>query len=195
MADRIGMLGGSFNPIHNAHLRIGEEVREYFQLKTLFFIPAFRPPHKHWNPEVTDDHRLAMVRLAIEDHTGFACESIEIQRGGVSYTIDTIQYLEKCYQPDEPIFLVLGGDLLGDLTSWRSWEELVKGTNIVALNREDQRVQIHKERFPFIKTVPNSIRLDITSTMIRNKRKQTESIRYLVPEKVFHYIHEHGLYS
>jgi nicotinate-nucleotide adenylyltransferase len=212
---RIGILGGTFNPVHIAHLRIAEEVRERFDLARVLFIPAATPPHKPLAGELPFSLRKQMVRLAIAGNPFFAVSDIEGKREGKSYSIDTIHALRAEY-PDDELFFVIGSDSFLDIGTWRSYGAIFALCNIVVVERpaavvislcsslpldvlhdfcyyEAEKRLAHRSGHSvyYIKGVP----LDISSSAIRRLVQLGQSISYLVPEEVEHFIKEHRLYS
>lgn len=191
---KVGVLGGTFNPIHSGHLLIAEHVRDHFNLDRIYFIPTNSPPHKSLKKEVTDEQRLEMIQLACEDNPSFYVSDIEIRRGGLSYTIDTIEELYKLHDIDGKIYFIIGGDLLKDLTTWKDFHTLKNKINIVTVDREKELTEDYLNQFPFLVSV-DSTPFYVSSTDIRYRIKSGKSIKYLVPNKVEQYIHNHHLYK
>ncbi len=212
---RIGIIGGTFNPIHLAHLRIAEEVRESFALDRVLFIPAASPPHKPVAGDLSFHHRYRMVELAVHDNPRFAVSDLEGKRRGKSYSIDTIEVLRSEY-PDDELFFVIGSDSFLEIGLWRRYAAIFAACNIVTVERPGSAVADLKEVLPvdiaaefcyydaekrlahrsgysvyYLAGVP----LDISSSAIRKLAHLGRSIRYLVPETVEHYIKEHRLYT
>ncbi|RUM88855.1 MAG: nicotinate-nucleotide adenylyltransferase [Thermodesulfatator sp.] len=195
---KIGLLGGTFDPIHLAHLRVAEEVREALGLAEVWFIPAGVPPHKRSEPHLSFEERFHLVKLALEDHPAFRALDLEGRRPGPSYTVDTLEELHSLY-PEEEFFFILGGDAFQEIQTWRAWRRIPELARLVVVSRGDFSLEkaqaLAQELFPthrlyFVKVT----RLDISSTEIRCRRKAGLSIRYLVPEAVFHHIEKAGLY-
>ncbi len=124
MSSRIGILGGTFNPIHYGHLAAAEEVRDRLKLDRILFIPSAIPPHKHEEDVPAAEHRMEMVRLALEGNSCFEPSDLEIRRGGRSYTIDTIETLIQSY-PDAALFFITGLDSFLEIQTWNRWDRLV----------------------------------------------------------------------
>lgn len=137
MKKAIGLLGGTFDPIHEAHLRIAEHVLTTFELEYVTFIPCYQPPHREQTIASAAD-RLAMVKLAVQDNQKFRVNDIEIKRQGVSYMIDTLMALRKEI-PDQPFCLILGADAFAKFNTWHQWEKILELTNLIILNRDDQQ--------------------------------------------------------
>ncbi len=195
--NRLGLFGGTFNPIHIGHLRLAEDVREEFNLDRIIFIPTNIPPHKDTGSKASASERLKMVEIAITENSNFSCDDIEIKRGGLSYTVETVDYIYNKYEFSEKPFFILGSDLIGDIHLWKNIEELSSKVDFIVLVRE------HYPMFSRKKNGLNSIHLDfyrrrvmdITSSEIRKRLERGKSIRYLVTDKVFDYIRERRLYT
>lgn len=187
---KIGILGGTFNPIHIGHLILAEEVREKVGLDKIIFVPTYLPPHKEDFGIAKAKDRLTMVKLATEGNPYFFVSDKEIQRDGRSYTIDTIREFKKEYPQDE-LFFLIGSDLLKYLEDWKDLQEVARLVTFIAATRPGYPL----EEIPsYIKTV--AIRaVDISGFQIRECIKQSRSFRYLVPEAVYKYITGHKLYE
>jgi len=193
------VLGGTFDPIHIAHLAIAEEARTQLGLDKVVFVPAGLPPHKmdvHVSPA---EHRLAMVELAIAGNPHFEVSRVDIDRFGPCYTVDTIALLRKEWGPDVEIYFIMGSDSLADILTWHKPDRLIRLCRIVAVGRPGYRVDMDElerclpgasQRILFI----NSPQLDVSSSEIQRRVRAGESIKYQVPEAVERYIYEHGLY-
>lgn len=183
---RIGILGGTFDPIHHGHLILARDAREELGLQRVIFIPNHLSPHKLGRFAVSSELRAAMVRLAIEEEEGFEMDDVEILRGGTSYTIDTVLHLRTIH-PAADLFYLIGEDNLPDLHTWRRVDELQLLVQLVVLARGPDG-PVH----PFITL--HQRRIDISSTDIRQRIAKGDSIRYLVPDKVRDLIEKHQLY-
>jgi nicotinate-nucleotide adenylyltransferase len=187
---KIGILGGTFNPIHTGHLILAEEAREKLGLDKVVFVPAFLPPHKD-NGDITSAvDRLKMVKLAIKDNRYFSVSSTEIKRAGRSYTIDTIREFKERY-PNDELYFVIGSDLLKYLEEWKDLNQILEMVRFIVATRPGYPL----EKIPsYIKTM--AIRaVDISAFEIREAIKENKSFRYLVPEGVCKYITKKGLYK
>ena len=131
---RLGLLGGTFNPIHIGHLRGAEEAREAFNLERICFIPAALPPHKDDRIEVSPTQRLEIVKLAVENNTAFSVCDLELSRGGKSYTVETLHQFRRQYR-DAELFFILGMDSFLEVTTWKRYEDLFSLCNFVVLRR------------------------------------------------------------
>lgn len=186
---KIGILGGTFNPPHIAHLLIAEQVGSQLGLDKVLFIPDFIPPHVDEKKTIPAEHRVEMVRLAIQDNPLFDLDLIEINRGGSSYSYDTVKELKQLH-PENDYYFIIGGDMADYLPTWYRIDELVKMVQFVGVDRPKYQRQ---EQYPIIWVdVP---KMDISSTKIRKNVKNGCSIRYQVPESVEKYIKEHRLYE
>ncbi|OHB30400.1 MAG: nicotinate (nicotinamide) nucleotide adenylyltransferase [Desulfuromonadaceae bacterium GWC2_58_13] len=211
---KIGILGGTFNPIHLAHLRIAEEVREACALDQIVFIPAAVPPHKTLGEDIPFAHRLAMVEAAIAENPYFAVSDIESRRTGKSYSVHTLEALHR-ERPDDELFFIIGMDSFRDLQSWKEYRRLFELCNIVVAARPGVVVDDPKRLLPVAimkefcyNCASKSLRhhsgtslifveetfLDISSTHIRQLISEERSTRYLMPPAVYSYIESHGLY-
>jgi nicotinate-nucleotide adenylyltransferase len=196
---RIGVIGGTFDPIHTGHLIVAEEVRARFDLSQVVFVPAGRPPHK-LDREITDpEHRFEMVRLAIADNEGFAVSRVDLDRGGPCYTVDTVGLLQDTWGTDVRIYFLIGADSLADLPTWYQPQRLLRLCQVVAVTRPGYPVDLPalEQQLPgaaaLIQTLDTPT-LNISSTEIRRRVRGGGSIRYLVPAVVEQYIGEHRLY-
>lgn len=187
---KVGILGGTFNPIHIGHLILAEEAREKLGLEKLIFVPAYLPPHKDSTDIAPAKDRLAMVGLAINKNKAFSVSGAEITRKGRSYTIDTIKAFKEHYPQDE-LYFIIGSDLLEYLDAWKDLGDIIKLVKFVAATRPGYPL----ERIPqYISTL--AIRaIDVSGFEIRARVKEGRSFRYLVPDAVHEYIKKHKLYT
>jgi nicotinate-nucleotide adenylyltransferase len=212
---RVGLFGGSFNPIHLGHLRAAEEDREALKLDLVYFIPAAAPPHKPNVGLAPAEHRLQMVRLATKGNRHFMVSDSEIRRGGQSYTIDTVRYFLATMRGQADIHLIMGADQFTGLATWKEGGELVKLCDVAVharqaeageapapislaaidhfgyIREEDHYVHQSGHTLSFVATTF----LPISATLVRQTIAARESIRYLVSDDVADYIQRHGLYS
>jgi nicotinate-nucleotide adenylyltransferase len=200
---RIGVLGGSFDPVHIGHLIIAQDAIERLELAELIFVPAAIPPHKQHLQQVDAEHRLNMLRLATESDIRLSVADLEIQRGGVSYTLETLAELQRMHR-EAQLCLIIGSDTLVELHTWWKADEIIERCEVCTLIRpgDDQVDQIAaqlqfedavKERL--MANLVEAHPIDISSTEIRMRIAEGLSIRYLVPSEVEMYICEHGLYQ
>jgi nicotinate-nucleotide adenylyltransferase len=210
---RVGLFGGTFNPIHLGHLRGAEEIRETFDLEKVIFIPAAIPPHKGMGGMMDASHRLEMVRLAVSTNPYFSVSDIELERSGKSYSIDTIRHFRKIHQG--PLFFVLGRDAFLEIETWKEFKTLFSLCHFIVMARPGSQEKGHGSALPggltpYFKYHPaaeawvhasgNNLSLkeitflDISSTKVRLLMERGESIRYLIPPEVETYIQKKGLY-
>jgi nicotinate-nucleotide adenylyltransferase len=186
---KIGILGGTFNPIHIGHLILAEEAREKLRLDRIIFVPAYLPPHKDGSGIAAARDRLAMVKSAIKGNKYFCVSDIEIKRDGRSYTIDTIKGFKLKFPADE-LYFIIGSDLLKYLEDWKDLREIIKLVKFVAATRPGYPL----EKIPsYISTIPIRA-VDISGFEIRQAISKDKSFRYLVPEVVYEYILKNKLY-
>jgi nicotinate-nucleotide adenylyltransferase len=183
---RIGIYGGTFNPVHHGHLILARQALQEFKLDRLVFVPAAESPFKIQNHSAPAGDRLAMLRLAIAGEDGFSVDPLEIERGGISYSIDTVKMFRN-RDPGAELFFLVGEDNADRLTEWHRFEELKKLVYFVVLSRSEE---FQSPEYPVVQR-----RIEISSTEIRNRVANQESITYLVPESVKHYIEQHQLYQ
>lgn len=202
-AKRIGVIGGSFDPVHVGHLIIAQDAIERLNLSEVIFIPASIPPHKQHVQQMDSEHRMNMLRLATEGDRRFFVSDIEVQRGGISYTVDTIHELATLH-PDSELVLIVGSDTLVDLHNWHQPDDLFSLCEVATFLRpgEDSFGQIaEKVQFPadqkkkLLDSVIEAHRIEVSSTEIRRRIMSGQGIRYLVPPEVEVYIFEHDLYG
>ena len=190
----LGIYGGTFNPPHLAHLIIAETVRDQFGLDRMLWVPAGQPPHKDVRDLAEVRHRLAMTERAVEGNAGFAVSEVEIERGGPSYTVDTLGALQEAY-PGARLHLLLGGDSLAHFASWRRPDVILERASLIVYDRpgaDASDVPGHVAEQVRFAEAPLLL---ISGTEVRARRRRGASIRYLVPEPVRVYIQKHGLYE
>ena len=219
MTQRIGILGGTFNPVHLGHLAAADEVRDRLKLDKVLFVPSFLPPHKSEEDMPSAVQRQEMVRLAIKGNPHFTVSDVEIRRGGRSYTVDTIEALHKVH-PGAELYFITGLDSFLEIGTWKEWERLMELCSFVVLSREGCRFRdISKLAFlnapehelaaldgrekeeAVFRTGNMRVHLeripfyDISSTDIRARLRAGRSIKYHLPDAVEHYIIENKLYA
>ncbi|MDO3409086.1 nicotinate-nucleotide adenylyltransferase [Saccharibacillus sp. CPCC 101409] len=192
---KIGIMGGTFDPIHTGHLLAAETVREALGLDEVWFMPAHVPPHKA-EAGFSGEERLRMVELAIGSQSAFRTLDIELRRGGVSYTVDTMSELTGKY-PDARFHFIIGTDMVNYLPRWNRIGELASLTRFAAVGRGGY--ELHAE--DLAPEVKNKIdycdmpQLEISSTDIRRRLREGRTIRYLVPDKVHDYLQRSGTHA
>jgi nicotinate-nucleotide adenylyltransferase len=216
---RLGILGGTFNPIHLGHLAAAEEVCDRLRLDSVLFIPAFHSPHKQEGDMPPPAERLELVRLAVAGNPRFAVSTIEMERGGRSYTIDTIDAL-RARHPGADLYFITGLDSFLDISTWKDWQRLLASCSFVVLSREGYRFS-DLAKLPFLSGAEREFQeldgrirtqqvvrsgaislylenipfYEISSTDIRRRIRQGRSIKYHLPEAVERYIIEKKLYG
>lgn len=198
---KIGICGGTFNPIHCGHLAIAHEVRINFNLEKIIFIPTGKPPHKDLEVVADSFHRLRMVSLAVEEYAFFEVSDIEVLREGYTYTIDTLTELKGFYGNGVRIFYIIGFDVLMSLETWKSLHHVAKMCEFIAvirtgINDDDisNKIAYLREKFEVVVHLTNIQAVEISSTEIRQKLKDGISIKNIVPEIVEEYIKENNIY-
>lgn len=215
--ERIGLLGGTFNPIHLGHLRAAEEVEEKFSLDTVLFVPSYIPPHKLTTEMAAPEDRLAMVKLAVRGRPRFAASSVEIEARQTSYSIITLDKVKRTY-PDARLFFIVGVDAFLEIETWKSYRDVLEQCRFIVVSRPGHRLGQAK------KVLPGEYRdkilhargpgrvdqrsilkhriflvgiraLDISSTEIRSRIRRGQPIKGLVPEAVEEYINNNKLYQ
>jgi nicotinate-nucleotide adenylyltransferase len=196
--ERIGIFGGTFNPVHTAHLIMAESVKEQIKLSKVLFVPSLNPPHKDADKLTDPQKRLEMVRLAIEGNDSFEASSIEIESavGSISFTVDTLIALRKIYREEQvKLYLIIGLDQLIELHTWKDPGKLFMLSEVIVINRPGYTVgQIQNDYTGQVMYVPVPS-IDISSTEIRHMVREGKSIRYMVPSNVEKYIKENNLYK
>jgi len=200
---RVGIFGGTFDPVHYGHLLLAETCREQCRLDHVLFLPASIPPHKQQWRLTPADRRVEMLRLAVIGHEAFSVSELEIRRGGVTYTVDTLTALRE-QQPQDELFFLMGADSLRDLPTWREAARICSLAVPVVVRRRDtpepdfgvlaglvpaerlQEIRRHQVQMPLV---------DFSSTAIRRAVAAGHSIRYQTPRAVEMYIRTQGLYS
>ncbi|MGH7813714.1 MAG: nicotinate-nucleotide adenylyltransferase [Candidatus Binataceae bacterium] len=210
---RVGLFGGSFNPIHFGHLRAAEEDREALGLDLVYFIPAASPPHKIEGELAPAEHRLRMTELATKGNRHFMLSDVEIRRTGRSYTIETVRHFLATLRKPSAVYLLMGADQFAEFDTWRDAEEIARLCNIAVHRRSAARAGAAHgsiaaiRRFGYTEADKNYVHpggttltfvettfFPISSTQIRAKIQRGESIDYLLPSDVADYVQRHALY-
>ncbi|MBF0455291.1 MAG: nicotinate-nucleotide adenylyltransferase [Magnetococcales bacterium] len=215
-SEKIGILGGAFNPPHFGHLRSAREALELLKLDRIIFTPSGEHPLKKSATLASATHRLAMTRQAIASEPLFEVSDLEVKQSGVSYTVDTLEKLAACHKNQE-LFFIVGGDILGELHRWKDWSHILTNAHLVMMIRPGFPVDLSSTVDPvarFLNSVqinnPEALNrqtaggyrfaqlpvtpLDISSTQIRELAKQRRSLRFLTPDGVMEYINHNQLY-
>lgn len=211
---KLGLLGGTFNPIHLAHLRIAEEARGAAGLDQVLFIPAADPPHKPLAGDVAFELRAAMVLQAIADNPSFGFTDLEARRGGKSYTVDTLTSL-RIERPDDELYFIIGSDSFLELGLWHRYADIFCLSSLIVVERPEKMITDPLQQLPvavhdqFVQESGNLLRhnsgtsirfvtgtrLDISSSQLRERVARQQSIRYLVPPAIEAFITQKGLYQ
>jgi len=191
--ERLGILGGTFDPIHLGHLILAEQMKEGLDLKKVIFVPSANPPHKKNSLLSSAKDRLMMAKIAIKDNPDFILSDLELKREGESYTIDTLNEFKKLY-PSSEIFLLLGSDVLDEIESWKEPDKIFKEVKVVIALRPGFDKIDRKNKFAKRSLSVPINGLNISSTQIRKKVKAGNSIRYLVPPGIEEFIRAKNLY-
>lgn len=188
---KIGIIGGTFDPPHLGHLIIAQEVLESFSLDEVWFMPSAIPPHKDREDILDAELRQEMLERAISAHPQFKISTIEFERSGKSYTIDTMKQLIEKY-PNTQFYFLIGGDMIDSLHTWHEIEQLLELVQFIGLKRPGYT---SKGRYSHRILEIDVPQIDISSSMIRERIRAGKSIRYFVPEQVRTYIEMRGLYG
>ena len=212
---RIAIIGGTFNPIHYGHLRVAEEAREALSFDRVVFMPTCITPHKLKESLTPPEIRYEMVKAAVEGNPGFEVSDMEIRREGRSFTIDTVREI-RAAEPSSTVSLIIGNDSFNDITTWCEYEELLKLSSFVVVERPRHISKKPGEALPvelarkfwydsenqsYANSYGNSVTylgttlMDISSSTIREKVRKGDSVRYLLPESVIRIIETRGLYK
>jgi nicotinate-nucleotide adenylyltransferase len=212
---RLGLFGGTFNPIHLGHLRAAVEVREAFNLDRLLLIPSAQPPHKMADHVANAEDRLEMVRLAVHGEPSLEVSDVELARPGLSYTIETLRYFQDRFGSESDIHFIVGQDAFSEITTWKSYQALFVTAHFIVMIRPSSKLRsledfIHTQISAEYQYEPTSNRyshprwrtifcldithLDISATKIREWIRRGRSIRFLVPDAVQGFINKKGLY-
>jgi len=194
---RVGLMGGTFDPIHNAHLFIAEDARVRFELDTVLFIPNGSPPHKSGRAVASGTHRLEMAKLAVAANSAFKTSDFEMRTDGPAYAVDTLRHISAQY-PHSEILYITGTDTVAELMTWKSPEEVIALAQFVAYSRPgflpEQLLNALPSRYLSRVHVLESINLEISSTNIRKRLSEHKPVRYLIPDAVLEYIERNELY-
>jgi nicotinate-nucleotide adenylyltransferase len=213
---RIGLFGGTFDPIHWGHLRSAEEVREAFGLDRILFIPTAKPPHKRGQTKTSARDRLAMVRLALASNPYFGVSTVETNRRGVSYSIDTLRHFAERNRGNDTYYFILGLDAFREIGSWKDFREVFPLCNFIVTSRPgsrktnllsgvsiagqklfcyDSATKVYRHRSGTTLHFLQLTDFAVSASDIRARVRQKKSIRYLVPKTVEGYIDKRGLYT
>jgi nicotinate-nucleotide adenylyltransferase len=209
MKKAVGIFGGTFDPVHNGHLRSALEVLQQFDLDHIRLIPSARPPHRE-QPQATPEQRLMMLHLAVKNSQSFVVDDRELKREGPSYTVDTLTSLRAEF-PDTPLYLILGSDAFIHLSTWHQWQQLLTLSHIVVMQRPDQPLSLRSDMQNWYQehlasTEHNDLlagkiwpvtltQLNISATAIREAVAKGHSPEFLMPDPAVRLIEQLGLYQ
>ena len=189
---RVGIFGGTFDPIHLGHLITAQSVKEIRELEKIIFIPAFISPHKSNAETSSPEDRLNMIKLAIKDIPFFDYSDMEIKMGGVSYTVDTLRELKKQY---ENLEFIIGYDNIFSFNTWKDPDEIMKLSTIIVLKRKSSHAPPFKDKYYNQAVFVQTRGIEISATDIRERVKLGKPINFLVPPPVMEYIYKQKLYN
>ena len=189
---KVGIFGGTFDPIHNGHLITAQSVREVRKLDKIIFVPSFVSPHKADINSAKPEHRLEMIKLATETADFFDYDDYEITKGGISYTVDTLREFKKRYNYLE---FIIGYDNIFEFHTWKDPDELMKLAKIIVLRRKSSHPYTLEDKYVKSAIFVETRGIEISATDIRERVKNRKPIHYLVPEKVKEYIYNFNLYG
>ncbi len=194
---KLGIMGGTFNPIHQGHLVAAEFICDEFKLNEVLFVPSGKPPHKDNNKIASPEHRWMMTVLATASNEHFSVSSLEIDRVGESYTRDTILQLKKIYPQKTQCYFITGADAIAEISSWHRTEDLSRITKFIAASRPGYELDMKSidSRFQQCTYLIEIPALTISSTEIRKRIREGKTIKYLLPEPVEKYIFKNKLYG
>ncbi len=202
ISKRIGILGGTFNPVHYGHLIAAEAVREDFRLDRVLFIPTGIPPHKSMREVIAASHRYAMVECAVASNPFFEASKVETDRSGYSYSIDTLKALKARYAEGTEFYFIIGADVVPELVTWKEFDRIFEMCSFIALFRPGNDREAFKRQTDALKKnyrvnifTAEAPLIDISSTGIRERAAAGKTIKYLVPACVEKYILDNGLYK
>jgi nicotinate-nucleotide adenylyltransferase len=189
---KVGIFGGTFDPIHNGHLITAQSVKEIRNLEKIMFIPAYISPHKQHAKASSAQHRLNMLKLALDEIPFFGYSDFEIKQHTISYTIDTLREFKKYY---DEIDLIIGYDNIFQFHTWKEPDEILKLANVVVLKRKSSHPLDFVDKYVEAATFVQTRGIEISATDIRNRVHTDLPIYYLVPDKVLDYINKNKLYK
>lgn len=198
---KIGIMGGTFDPIHNGHLMLGKQALMEYELDKIWYMPSGHPPHKKKHRVTEPAVRLAMTEAALEHFKGFFCSDFEVKRNGNTYTAQTLKLLQNEY-PQHEFYFIIGADSLYEIENWYEPEEVMSNTVILAAKREyDDKVRSMDDQIAYLTEKYGATifqlhcqEMDVSSAQLRKMIAEGRSIKDYVPEAVMRYINTHGLY-
>lgn len=199
---KLGIFGGTFDPVHIGHLAIAEKAREQFSLSRVLFIPVFKHPYSNKKIYAEPEHRLEMLKIALSTNPFFEISDIEIKREGPSYTFETVKILEE-QNPETQFFLIVGIDAFFDFPNWYKAEQLAEKVKLLVAHREKKITDIENvkeivksklKNFPEFYFIKSPL-INISSSYIRNCLSEKKTVKYLIPDRVLEYIKKESLYE
>lgn len=198
----IAIFGGSFNPVHNGHLHLALALEERFAFDRILMIPTNIPPHKPAHDLATGEHRMAMLRLAVEQYPFLVPDDRELRREGKSYTVDTLRELSREY-PEQQLFLLMGADMLTSFTAWKDYREITRLATLIAAGRTEEKDELFgmERAADHLRSEGARVKicdipvLEIASTMLRKSARRGDDLREYTPVSVAEYIQAHQLYK
>ena len=197
----IGLIGGTFNPIHMGHLLVGEYIRDEWDLDKVIYIPSANPPHKIGGDVIDASYRMRLVELAIEDNPYFQMSDIEFRREGYSYTIDTIRQMSIEY-PYEKLYFIIGTDTLFELETWKNFKEIAKEIDFIMYGRGthseeeiEKKLWSLRNGYGFKINRSKGPEVEISSTQIRDRINKGQSVKYMIPDILIEEIKRESLYK
>ncbi|MEA3345355.1 MAG: nicotinate-nucleotide adenylyltransferase [Chloroflexota bacterium] len=197
---RLGILGGTFDPVHYAHLAIAEEARVQLGLERVIFVPAGQPPHKLGEVITPVHYRLTMLELALASNPHFLISRVDLERPGPSYTVDTLALIQERWGPGAELYFIIGADSLLGMHSWHHPERIIEAAQLAVVPRLGNSIHLPEleKELPGLSQKVTMIQaplLEISGTDLRRRVREGRSIKYYVPEEVEAYIFKHGLYQ
>ena len=189
---KVGIFGGTFDPIHLGHLITAQSVKEIRNLDKIIFIPAYISPHKTDAKPSSPEDRLKMIKIAVDGIPFFDCSDIEVNKGGISYTIDTLRELKKYY---DKIEFIIGYDNIFTFHTWKEPDEIFKLADVIVLKRKSSHPPQFEDKYFRQAIFVQTRGIEISATDIRERVKSGMPINFLVPPKVMEYIYNHKLYT
>ena len=187
---KIGILGGSFDPIHNGHIKIAASAKYHFNLNKIIFVPLNQPWLRKEKTYARNNTRLEMCELAVKQYESFEVLDIDIKRGGITYMIDTLEDIKKIYNKENSFSIIIGDDNLEDIGEWKDFNKLCELADFIVAPRKETEI-IEKQGFNYL----NIKNLEVSSSQIRSKIKKNENCAGLVPKTIIKYIAENNLYK
>jgi len=188
---RIGIFGGTFDPPHKGHIAIAEKAARQLSLDRIYFVPAYMPPHKLHRDFITAKQRLTMVKLAVRGHNNFRISTVELQRRGISYTIDTLKTFKRRF-PNADLILIIGADNLAQFQSWKSPKQILRLAALAVYKRRGFNASLKNRSIAF-QPIKGKL-LQVSSTKIRNKLEKRMGVSKLITKQIERYIKKHSLY-